>query len=179
MKKVILTTTAAILIALGSFGQNKELNQSYIFKSYEEYQQNKPSVILDHEKGDKIKYAFPAGLQTRLKIKTNNSVTICKPGDIWGYEKQGILYRQFADYKQKELGWEFKCYFRVVQQKDIVIYAVRHTEAGSYRGARNYTSYYYSLDLNSEIKKINDKNLQSDFKDKPELRNVLNEYRSR
>ncbi len=178
MKKVILTTVA-IIIALGSFGQNKELNKSYIFKTYEEYQQNKPSVTLDHEKGDKLKYSFPAGLQTRLKTKSDDVVTIYKPGDIWGYDKKGVLYRQFANYKQKELGWEFKCYFRVVQQKDIVIYAVKHTEAGSYRGARNYTSYYYSLDLNSEIKKINEKNLQSDFKDKPELRNLLNEYQSR
>ena len=178
MKKVSLTTVA-ILIGLASFGQNKELNKSYIFKTYEEYQQNKPSLTLDFKKGDKIKFAFPAGLQTRLKIKTDNSVTIYKPGGIWGYEKQGVLYRQFADYKQKDLGWEFKCYFRVIQQKEIVIYAVRHNEAGSYRGARNYTSYYYSMDLNSEIKKINEKNLQSDFKNKPELMNILNEYQSR
>ncbi len=69
MKKVILTTTAAILIALGSFGQNKELNQSYIFKSYEEYQQNKPSVILDHEKGDKVVFLLLITASENIKTR--------------------------------------------------------------------------------------------------------------
>ena len=175
MKQLILTT-AIILLVFGTFGQNKDMTKSYIFKTYAEYKQNKPSVTLDHEKGDKIKYSFPAGLQTRLKIKSDDSVTIYKPGDIWGYMEKGVLFRQFSNYKQKDLDWEFMCYFQVIYNKEIIVYEVQHSESGSYRGAKDYTLYYYSLDLNSDIKKINDENLNTDFRDKPEIIKMLNEF---
>lgn len=166
MKKII-STLFVLIIVLCSFCQNNSLTKSYIYKTYEEYKQDKPSAIVDHEKGDVIKYSFPAGMQTRLKTKSDDVVTIYKPGDIWGYKEKDVLYRQFSNYKQKDLDWEFKCYFKVIYNKEVVIYSVGHI--GVLPTENDYTMYYYSVDLNSDIKPINEENLNSDFPDRPEV----------
>jgi len=172
MKKVFLTTVA-MTIVLWSFCQNNSMTKSYIYKTHDEYKQDKPSVTLDHENGDLIKYSFPAGMQTRLKTKSDDIVTIYKPGDIWGYKEKDVLYRQFSNYKQKDLDWEFKCYFKVIYNNEVVIYSVGHI--GALPSDSDYTMHYYSVDLNSDIKPINDENLNADFSDKPEIIKIIKE----
>jgi hypothetical protein len=172
MKKVILTTLA-LTIVLWTFCQNNNMTKSFIYKTFDEFTQDKPSVTIDYEKGDIIKYSFPAGLQTRLKTKTDDVVTIYKPGDIWGYKEKGELYRHFSNYKQKDLGWEFKCYFKVIYNNEAVVYSVAHIRDALIMVESTYTVYYYSKDINSDIKNINDDNLNADFSDKPEIIKII------
>lgn len=172
MKIVIFLLFLAVSQVM--FSQS-DTTKSYIYLTYDEYIQNKPSVILDHENGDVIKYSFPAGMQTRLKTKSDNIVKIYKPGEIWGYKEKGVLFRQFSNYKQKDLGWEFKCYFKVIYNKEVVIYSVGHI--GNVAMAEDdYSLYYYSIDLNSDIKKMKDDNLNSDFSNKPEIIDLIKKF---
>lgn len=164
MKNFILG--ALILISVSALCQNIDTAKSFIYKSYDSYLSNNPSVILDHEKGDIIKFTFPAGLQIRLKTKSGEVVTIYKPGDIWGFMQKGELFRYYEPKNQKEVGWEYRLYYKVIYNKEVVVYSVYHD--GPMPGD-TYTAYYYSADLTSEIKKVTDKNLTSDFSDKPQL----------
>lgn len=142
---------------------NNTTTNSYIYKTYEEFNDGEPSVTLYHEKGDVIKYSFPA----RLKTRANETEAIYKPGDIWGFKMKGELYRYYQPNKQKEVDWEFKLYYKVIYNEDIVVYSVDYI--GGLPTDDDYTLFYYSDNLVSEIKKVNDKNLTNDFADKPEI----------
>lgn len=169
MRNFILGTL--ILLSVNALCQNLDTTKSFIYKSYDLYLTEKPSVTLDHEKGDFIKFTFPAGLQTRLKTKSGEVETVYKPGDIWGFVLKGELYRYYEPKRQKEVDWEFKLYYKVIYNKEVVVYSVSHI--GTLPTEDNYTSFYYSADLTSEIKKVSDKNLTADFSDKPQLVNLI------
>jgi hypothetical protein len=155
------------LLVSFSFGQENNLTESYIYKTFDGYFAEKPFATLHHQHGDVIRYAFPAGLETRLKTISDNCITFYKQGSIWGYKKKGALYRQYTNYKQRDLGWESCIYFKVIYNEEVVIYSVKHS--GAPPAFTNYNSNYYSVDLNAAIKTITEKNLITDFYDKPEI----------
>ena len=157
------------LLSVIGFGQTNQNTKSYIYKTYQDFVNNKPSVIINPDKGEKLTFTFPAGLQTRLKVKKQAVKKVYKAGEIWGFKKDGFLYRYYQPKSQKDVDWEYKLYYKVIYNKDVVVYSVFHAESGLYAGGSDYESYYYSNDLMSAIKKVKDKNLTQDFKNNPKL----------
>jgi len=152
-------TIAFILAYTVSFAQNDAL-----YLSFDEYQNNKPTFVLNKNNGDKVKYAFPAGMQNRLKIKQGDKTSKLKSDDVWGYMKDCVLYRRF-DYKQRDMNWEYQRFFRVVEQdEDYVFYKTVQGDLYS-----EYQVYYYSKSLNSDIKPANETNLKNDFFENNEI----------
>jgi len=194
-----MKTSLIILLTIFSsigYGQNDTITKSYVYLTYDEYIKNKPSVIIDHDNNDNINFTVPGGL-FRVKTKVNNEKTIYKPGDIWGYKKRGELYRFYDDYKQKELDWEWRSYFKIIYDKEITIYQMYNdngynTAVGgndpltmvlsllvssvvsSAISEGNYT-YFYSHDANSKLKVLTKENLALDYTDTPETIELIKE----
>ena len=63
----------------------------------------------------------------------------------------------------------------VIYNKEVVIYSVGHI--GNVAMAEDdYSLYYYSIDLISDIKKVKDDNLNSDFSNKPEIIDLIKKF---
>jgi len=144
------------------FCQNKDTTNCIIYKSYVDYINNKPLIKSNLNKGDKFKFVFPAGTETRLKVKIKSIDTIFKAGSIWGFEKKGFLFRYYEPNNRKEVAGENKLYYKIIYNKEVVIYTINHFP-------HEIPLYYYSKNLSTNIKKVKDENLSTDFSDKPKI----------
>lgn len=134
----------------------KKSNCYEILKLYESYQNflddsYTASMCLSDKSNKFNSYYNHLILKECKKIKKKYS-----HGSLWGYKKGPDLYRYF------DMGTAFGTYgyHKVIAQNNLIIYS--KYESGGYRAA-SQTYYFYSISLNSPLKKLNIENLEIDY----------------
>ncbi len=182
-EKKILSITL-FLMPFFLFSQKTKLSDTAkIFLSFEDFVNRNSALIVD-KSTEKFSYAFPRGLEFikvvkrdstvkdtvkkffRKKKKNGQIIYRFKPGSIYGYYNNKKYFR-YATSKS----WQVvDGYYKIEEMERIIIYS-KNINNGRHRSSSLY--YFYSLGLNTELKSLKWKNIESDFKEKPAIWNTI------
>lgn len=150
-------------------------NQNCIFFTYDDFKQCSPSLKIFNSDNESIHYYFPYGLSNIKIIKNDTIVPLplqkffvkkkngklifkFKHGTIYGYCKNGQFYRYYSEPKNWKI---YDGYYKLEEKGAIIIYSMYISNGGK-TGSSLY--YFYSLGLDSQIKKLKLKNIEADFR---------------
>lgn len=169
-----LFSVLLLIVVLNPYFSFSQKRNSGIYFSYAEFKSNNPSIKIDSSA--KLNYRFPKGLDN-LKVVTKDSQAVSqmdgltilksnqkfiykvKAGSAFAYSYNNVTYRYVTD---TTLGWKIiDGYYKIENEGNLIIYSKSTT---GYRGLSS-TEYFYSLNLNSNLKPLQTKYLLKDFAD--------------
>ncbi len=130
--------------------------------------------MIHRDKKERLVFTFPKGLHTieaivkdtvipqnlrgfSVEKKEGGMKYIFKAGSVYGYYNEGEIFRYYAEPKN----WRINDgYYKIEEAGTFVIYSIRKRNLLS-----STKHYYYSLNLNSPLKYLNQKNIEADIKD--------------
>jgi hypothetical protein len=108
------------------------------------------------DKGYSFGFLFPADLKLTIKVTTPDTTLEFKPGSVYGYSECGKKYRY---YKGGDLLVQ-EDFYGIEETGPLVIYSSAMVSGNEK---------FYSRDLGSPIRRLQQRNLEEDFKSEPEF----------
>lgn len=159
-----------VCIASSLWGQNLD----FVYLSSDDFSNQKPTLTVMKEKGEKIKYIFPKGLghikvikkdtigYSKLNpfvVKNEKGLIVYKfkSKSIYGYCKNGQCFRYYEDPKS----WKIHDGYHTIEDTSNLYIYSRRMSNGRYGST---VRYYYSLNVNDKLKHLTIENLEMDFK---------------
>jgi hypothetical protein len=168
-KRIINILSLFLLISVSAENLLAEIKDSCragVYLTKDDLVQNHLSFDIVKNKHYKMNFTFPADMSLTLKIIKPDTELVFKPGTIYGYYDCGSVYR-YSPMLELNVPED---YYKIEEAKGLVIYSSRFISGAEI---------YYSLDINSPVRRLTLKNLEADLKDDPDFINAIKKYTSK